>query len=213
MVGAESTGTTTVSQRLADIYRARGGVWDATGWVPEYGREFTEIKWEREKRAARADGRPEPELDDVDWNAGDFDEVAAEQTRREDAAARAGSPLLVCDTDAFATSVWERRYLGPAARPLPPWAADLARRDVYLLTDHVGVPWHDDGLREGDLEIRAAMTTWFEDALTAAGHSWVLLTGSLDERVALALRTTDQVLASRLRLAAPLSGPGFEHAV
>jgi hypothetical protein len=41
------------------------------------------------------------------------------------------------------------------------------------------VHWHDDGLREGDLAIRAAMTGWFTGMLTAAGHSWVLLTGNL----------------------------------
>src|SRR5712671_546934 len=34
--------------------------------------------------------------------------------------------------------------------------------------------WHDDGLREGDLAVRAAMTGWFTTALTVAGHSWVL---------------------------------------
>jgi HTH-type transcriptional repressor of NAD biosynthesis genes len=151
-------------------------------------------------------------LEDIEWTTSDFDRVALEQTRRENVAARAGSPVLICDTDAFATFVWERRYLGRASRPLQPWATHLPRRDVYLLTDHIDVPWQDDGLREGDLAIRAAMTTWFEDALTTADHSWVLLTGSLDERVDLAVRTIDQILQSRARFAAPLSGPGFGHA-
>jgi len=123
---------------------------------------------------------------------------AAGQTHRENQAAAAGSPLLVCDTDAFATSVWERRYLSERARGLQPWAtADLPGRDVYLLTSHAGVPWQDDGLREGDLAVRAAMTGWFEQALTAAGHSWVLLTGSIAERLALAVRVTDAVRARR----------------
>jgi HTH-type transcriptional regulator, transcriptional repressor of NAD biosynthesis genes len=104
----------------------------------------------------------------------------------------------VCDTDAFATSVRERRYLGGQARRLQPWATtDLPRHDVYLLTSHEGVPWRDDGLRDGDLAVRAAMTGWFARALTAAGHSWVLLTGSLAGRPALALRVTDAVLARR----------------
>src|SRR5664279_371884 len=186
VVGGESTGTTTVSRAVADRFRARGGVWDRTECVPEFGREFTEVKWDRQRLAARSTGRSEPALADIEWTVSDFDEVALDQTRRENRAARSGSPVLVCDTDAFATSVWERRYLGTASRPLQPWATDLARRDVYLLTDHTDVPWQDDGLREGDLAIRAAMTNWFEDALTNAGHSWVLLTGSLDERVDLA---------------------------
>lgn len=206
VVGAESTGTTTVSRALAAHYLGRGAAWATTQWVPEYGREYTELLWAAQR--ARAPALP---LAAVAWTTADFDRVAAGQTRREEAAAQVGSPVLVCDTDAFATSVWERRYLGAAARRDQGWTRPplLPRRDVYLLTDHAGVPWHDDGMREGDLAVRAAMTGWFADALTAAGHSWVLLTGSLEQRVGLAVRTVDQVLAVRLRLAAPLHGPGF----
>jgi HTH-type transcriptional repressor of NAD biosynthesis genes len=64
-------------------------------------------------------------------------------------------------------------------------------RAVYLVTDHDGVAWHDDGLREGDLRVREAMTGWFTEALTSAGYSWVLLTGSLSERLDTAIRTID----------------------
>lgn len=214
VVGAESTGTTTLARRLAEHYAARGGGWARTTWVPEYGRDFTDIKWRRETARARRAGHPPPQLDEIVWTTQDFDDVAREQTRRENSAARRGSPLLVCDTDAFATSVWERRYLGGGARRGQPWARtpQLPRHDLYLVTDHVGVPWQDDGLREGDLEIRAAMTEWFLDALTGAGHSWVLLTGCLEQRMALAVRTVDALLAHRLRFGPPLSGPGFPSA-
>jgi nicotinamide riboside kinase len=168
--------------------------------VSEAGRDYTVTKWQQAQAAAVAAGRPEPQLDELQWRASDFDAVAVEQTRRENAAAVAGSPLVVCDTDAFATSVWERRYLGAQARGLQPWAtALLPRRDVYLLTSHESVPWYDDGLREGDLAIRAAMTRWFAMALTAAGHSWVLLTGSIEDRLTLAVRVADSVLESRAR--------------
>ncbi|MBB5164139.1 hypothetical protein [Mycobacterium sp. AZCC_0083] len=72
------------------------------------------------------------------------------------------------------------------------------------------MPWHDDGMREGDLTIRASMTGWFAEALTAAGHSWVLLTGSPQERLDIAIRTIDPLLAHRARFGEPLHGPGFE---
>ena len=102
--------------------------------------------------------------------------------------------------------MWERRYLGERARGPQPWATTLLPpRDVYLLTSHEGVPWHDDGLREGDLTVRAAMTGWFTAALTAAGHSWVLLTGTLQGRLALATRVTDYVLAARSRFGAAIT--------
>lgn len=199
VVGAESTGTTTVAQRLAEQYRDRGGVWASTRCVPEFGREYTQLKWDAAPSGV--------ELDQLAWNAADFDAIGPEQTRREEAAARAGSPLLICDTDAFATGVWKRRYLGDATGG--PWTRVPARA-VYLLTDHEGVPWQDDGMREGDLAVRAAMTGWFADALTAAGHSWVLLTGTLQERLDVAVRTIDPLLALRARFGEPLRGPGFE---
>jgi HTH-type transcriptional regulator, transcriptional repressor of NAD biosynthesis genes len=198
VVGAESTGTSTVAELLAGEYRRRGGVWARTRCVAEAGRDYTVTKWQQARSAAVASGRPEPSLDTLQWTPADFGAIAAEQTHRENEAAAAGSPLLVCDTEAFATSVWERRYLGGRARRLRRWATvDLPRHDVYLLTSHEGVPWQDDGLREGDLAVRAAMTGWFEQALTAAGHSWVLLTGSIAERLALAVRVTDDMLARR----------------
>lgn len=200
LVGAESTGTSTIAALLAMHYRARGGAWNRTRCVTEAGRDYTIVKWQRARAAAAAAGRPGPRLDELEWTTEDFDAVATEQTERENQPARVGSPLVVCDTDAFATSVWERRYLGERARGPQPWAtALLSPRDVYLLTSHEGVPWKDDGLREGDLAIRAAMTGWFAAALTAAGHSWVLLTGSLEDRLALAVRVTDHALANRGR--------------
>jgi HTH-type transcriptional repressor of NAD biosynthesis genes len=208
LLGAESTGTTTIARQLTDRYRGRGRVWGRTRCVAEYGREVTRAKWTQARQTARTAGQVEPALDELVWTADDFDLVAREQTRREEEAAANGSPLLVCDTDAFATSVWERRYLGEQARPLQPWAtALLPRRDVYLLTSHDGVPWHDDGLREGDLAIRAAMTAWFSDALTQAGHSWVLLTGDLDQRLGLATRTVERLLLERLTFTAAITDP------
>jgi NadR type nicotinamide-nucleotide adenylyltransferase len=200
VVGAESTGTTTLSRALAEHYRARGGVWARTGWVHEHGRDYTVTKWDEQIAAARAAGRAAPGMDELVWTADDFAVIATRQTELEDAAAAAGSPVLVCDTDAFATSVWERRYLGAdtgaaAASPLP-------RRDVYLLTDHVDVPFVQDGIRDGE-HIRVDMTGWFVTALTRAGHSWVLLTGTREERLRLAVRVTDLALERRARFTAP----------
>ena len=196
VVGAESTGTTTVAQRLAAHFRTRGGVWASTQCVSEYGREYTELKMES--------GR---DVTDLIWEDADFDVIGPEQNRREEAAARAGSPVLICDTDAFATGIWKRRYLGDASGG--PWTS-VPDRAVYLLTDHNAVPWQDDGMREGDLAIRAAMTDWFAEALTAAGQSWVLLTGSLEERLDVAIRTVEPLVALRAKFGEPLRGPGFE---
>jgi len=204
LLGGESTGTTTVARSLAERFHARGGVWLRTAMVEEFGREWTVRKWDAAVDAARAAGASPPPLESVAWDHADFDHIAREQTRRENAAAAAGSPLLVCDNDAFAAFVWERRYLGSDARALQPWAStDMPRHDVYLLTDHVGVPYVRDRLRDGDVAARAAMTRWFEDALTGAGQSWALLTGALETRLRLAVEICDALLAHRLTLADP----------
>lgn len=196
VLGAESTGTTTVSSALADRFRARGGIWAQTRWVAEYGRERSQQKLD----AVRA-SNPTAGLEDVIWTGEDFARIAAVQTQQEEAAARAGSPLLVCDTDSFATQVWERRYLGEQSRNAA--AIEVPCHDVYFVTDHVDVPFVQDGLRDGK-HIRGDMTRWFLDALTATGRSWVLLTGSLDERVNLAHSVTETLLRLRSTFAEPL---------
>jgi HTH-type transcriptional regulator, transcriptional repressor of NAD biosynthesis genes len=214
VVGAESTGTTTVAALLTEHYRGRGGAWASTQRVAEFGREYTDQKWAQARLACLDRGEPAPALDELRWCTDDFDVVAQEQTRLECLAATDGSPVLFCDTDAFATSIWERRYLAGGSRAGQPWAIapQLPRHDLYLVTDHEQVPWSDDGMREGDLAIRAAMTCWFIDALVAVDQSFVLLTGTLQERLGLAVRTVDQLLASRMLFAAPVTGPGFESA-
>lgn len=194
VLGAESTGTTTVSRAVAAHYRARGGVWGRTRWVPEYGRAATVDKLDRLRAAD-----PDASMDEIVWTGADFARIAAEQARLEEDAARTGSPVLICDTDAFATTVWERRYLGASAGH----AAAQARPALYLLTDHAGVPFVQDGIRDGE-HLRADMTRWFEDALTAAGRSWVLLTGSVEQRVALAVRVIDGALARAAAFGDPL---------
>lgn len=164
--------------------------------MPEYGRTASVAKLSRLRTAS-----PEAGMNDVAWSGDDFAQIARTQQDSENAAARTGSPLLVCDTDAFATTVWERRYLGPHSRRA---AREVrATGSIYLVTDHEDVPFVQDGIRDGE-HVRAEMTGWFIDALTRSGHSWVLLTGSLDERIALAIRVADQALAARSTFAEPL---------
>ena len=127
VLGAESTGSTTIARLLAEEYRRRGGAWADTRSVPEYARDYALIKWERATAAARAEGRTPPPLNEIVWETPDFDVVAAEQTAQEDAAAAAGSPLLICDTDALATAVWERRYSVPVPVRANPGPARYCR--------------------------------------------------------------------------------------
>jgi HTH-type transcriptional regulator, transcriptional repressor of NAD biosynthesis genes len=179
VVGAESTGTTTMARALAAHYR--------TGWVPEYGRTLTE-----QKLAALRAVDPAATVFDVTWERADFVTVAREQNAAEDAAARRSGPVLFADTDARATAVWEERYLGSRS----PQVRALARDpDLYLLTDHAGVDFEDDGLRDGE-QIREWMSGRFREVLAATGVPVVTLTGPHDERLARAVVAVDAVLAA-----------------
>lgn len=190
VVGAESTGTTTLARSLAVALRARGGVWARTCWAPEHGRVLTA----RKLSALRA-ASPGASVFDVTWSDADFVEVARVQNAWEDSAARRSSPVVVCDTDALATTVWQERYRGAAT----PAVTRLVRpADLYLLTGHEDVPFTDDGLRDGE-HVREWMTGRFAEVL--AGRPHVRVSGTREERLAQALAAVDALLARGWRFA------------
>lgn len=191
VIGAESTGTTTMTELLAETLRQRGGAFAMTRSVPEYGRLRTIEKLAEARRAATFAGRAGPTMADLDWPSSEFVEIADEQNRLEDEAAIAGGPVLLCDTDAFATAIWHERYCGDRS-------ADVEARGrmhpLYLVTHHDGVPFEQDGLRDGE-HLRPWMTTRIEEELAATGRRSVVLTGSLDMRLAVALDAVDTLVA------------------
>ena len=193
IVGAESTGTTTLTRALTEHYRDR---YPAIGDVPEYGRQHT-----YDKLAEAQLTNPGAGMDDLVWTASDFALIARRQIELENAAADQ-CPLVIADTDALATVLWERRYAGDYSFGAWTAAPNLPRRDIYLVTDHAGVDFEDDGFRDGE-HIRADMTEWFKETLTAAGHSWVLVTGSHDRRMATATQIIDLILDQRTAFTSP----------
>lgn len=164
LVGAESTGKTTLARRLAEAFE--------TTWVPEYGREYWEQKaagWDRQTPA---------------WTSDEFLHIASEQQRREDLAARAADRVLVCDTNAFATGTWHERYLGFRS-PAVDAVGARDRVDLYLLAD-VDVPFVQDGWRDGE-GIRQWMHDRFLAQLKGGIVPYVVLSRSWDARWATAV--------------------------
>jgi NadR type nicotinamide-nucleotide adenylyltransferase len=186
IVGAESSGTTTLSRALAAHYSERGGVWAATRWVPEYGRLYCE---EKLAHARRTD--PDRWIGDLPWASEEFTLIAERHLALEDAAARSGSPLLICDTDAFATSIWHRRYLGTRSPAIEAIAA-ARHYDLYLLTD-VDIPFVQDGTRDGE-HLRGWMHDLFAAELTAQGRCYALLSGPHEARLACAIELIDRTV-------------------
>lgn len=170
VLGAESTGTTTLARALAEHYR--------TSWVPEYGREYCEKHW----------------YEGYAWRAEEFTHIALEHRRREELAAREANRVLICDTDALATSVWHERYLGqPSPEILE--VARAGRHGLYILTGDE-IPFVQDGLRDGE-HIRHRMHLRFKEVLSTWGPPWIEVRGSREERLAQAISRIDALLAGK----------------
>ena len=169
VLGAESTGTTTMAQALAVHYH--------TIWVPEYGREYSEIKMAKDYTG--------------EWQSEEFIHIAREQAQREDEAARIANRVLICDTDPFATTLWHLRYTGQRSHALEEFA-HARHYDLYLLTGDE-IPFVQDGLRDGE-RIRHAMHQQFIDELTATSRNWALLCGTHTERFVHAKSLIDDLL-------------------
>lgn len=179
VLGAESTGSTTLARALAGYYRTR--------WVPEYGRTWSQI---------RPGGLEAP------WHTAEFDLIAAEHLRQErDAMATAPIPLVISDTDVRATSIWHERYMG---RPSPSVIRQAGRwrPDLYLLTGDE-IPFVQDGMRDGE-HLRHDMHQRFRDVLAGQETPWTEVHGSLRDRVRASVELIDAVMAEGWRLADPL---------
>ncbi|QCB94007.1 AAA family ATPase [Cellulomonas shaoxiangyii] len=183
VTGAESTGTTTLAEDLTALFGLPA--------VAEFGREWS---------AERPGGLDAP------WHTAEFDLVAREQARREDdAARRTPVPLLVCDTDVLATTLWHERYVGT---PSPSVRALAAARvpDLYLLTGDE-IPFVQDGLRDGE-HVRHAMQDRFREVLAdqaaAGGAPWVELRGDRATRLEAAAALVRPLLATPRPLADPM---------
>lgn len=177
VVGAESTGTTTLSQSLASHY--------GTAWVPEYGREVSEDRLTEGTFGS--------------WTREDFARIAATQQAAEDAAAREAGPVLICDTDALATCIWEERYLGRSSEKTEGLAAGR-RYDLYILTSD-DIPFVQDGLRDGE-HLRRWMTMRFRARLAAREEPHIEVSGSPAKRLEAAVTAIDALL--RWEFAPPL---------
>ena len=144
ILGAESTGKTTLARDLAARYH--------TAWVPEFGRAYTEAG-----KGGFSEGL---------WVSEEFVIIANAQNRMEDEAAKKEAVqkagVLICDTDALATAVWHERYMGFWSKEV----ASLSEGRAYALTllSSMDVPFVQDGFRDGE-RLRRWMTGRFEEVL------------------------------------------------
>ena len=202
IVGAESTGKSTLAAALSARLRGRGGAWATTQWVAEYGREYTVTKLAVHRAQQPRDAQP-ADMHELLWESDEFTHIAAEQCRRESHAARHGGPVLVCDTDAFATGIWHERYRQARSNEVEALTTPNSPRRGYILSNWADVPFTQDGLRDGE-HIREWMHERFITRLDAARLPWTLVSGSLEARVEQSLHWLEQQLTSAWHFAEPL---------
>lgn len=175
LIGAESTGKTTLAIELAKHYD--------TIWVAEYGRE----NWQEKLAAQSLKGGDIP-----DWTDENFIHIAQEQQRRENAAAARANRVLICDTNAFATGTWYERYAGKRHLQVDAIGnQDIV--DLYLIPTPE-VPFVQDGVRDGEA-IRGWMHDRFVSLIEEAGIPYTLITGTWEGRVDQAIAAINALLA------------------
>lgn len=172
VLGAESTGTTTLARDLAAAIDAP--------LTHEEGRTYS---W---RLAAEAGS-----IEQVTWTEHHFWQIVLRQRQAEALAAATApppgeyGPWLVCDTDALATVAWWERYLPDVPVAALSAAAHATLAELYLLTSPDGVPFEDDGMRDGE-HLRHRMHERFVELVAASGRPYVVLSGDRDTRVAAA---------------------------
>lgn len=159
--GPESTGKTTLAEKLASHYN--------TSWVPEFARDYLD------KKGA--------------WvEVADIPKIAEGQLQSEDALARKANRLLICDTDLITTSIYSQHYFGECPESVTQ-KADEREYDLYLLMD-VDVAWVADWQRP-DPTNRQYFFEKFKNELERRRRKYVVISGSYEERFNRAIKAID----------------------
>jgi nicotinamide riboside kinase len=148
IVGAESTGKSTLARELADRLQA-----------PCIGEALRE--WcERERRTPRADEQAA---------------IAGEQRRRIEAAATS-NPIVVADTTPLMTAVYSELLF--ADRSLHADALDWhARHVTSTLLTGLDLPWQADGLQRDGAHVRMPVDRLIRDALASRALPYAVVYG------------------------------------
>jgi nicotinamide riboside kinase len=179
IVGAESTGKTTLAAALAPRLARDSGL--RVAWVPEVLREWCTHMGRTPQAQEQA-------------------ALVRAQHERIGAAA-ATHDVVVCDTTALMTAVYSRYVFGD--RSLEARAATLHRRVAHTLLMALDLPWTPDGLQRDGPQVREPVDGMLRELLGTHGLPWSLVGGSGRAR----LETAVDAVAPLLRtLAGARSG-------
>jgi NadR type nicotinamide-nucleotide adenylyltransferase len=167
ITGPESTGKSTLAQKLAEHYH--------TVWVPEYAREYIDHL-----------GRP--------YDLNDIIEIAKGQYNREEALAAKANGLLFCDTDFIVLKIWcEFKY--KSCPPWILDKVNNHIYEIYLLPD-IDLPWSYDPQREHP-HLRALLFSLYENELKDRHLNFTIIKGEGDDRLEQAIVAVNGLLEGR----------------
>jgi nicotinamide riboside kinase len=167
LLGAESTGKTTLARELGSALAARG---EHAVVVGEYLREFCETEGRTPRREEQR-------------------AIAAEQSRRIEAA-EAQADVVVADTSAMMIAVYSDIVFGDASLHAEAAAAHRGY-DLTLLTA-LDLPWLPDGLQRDGPHVREPVDARVQAALRTAGIAFSRVGGVGAARLEEALRIIDR---------------------
>ena len=156
-VGPESTGKTTLSERMAFLHH--------TEWVREYMRLYLQEKWDKQCAVCT-------------WE--DLLPIAKGQVRLENEALSKAKQYLFCDTCLLELVIYSYIYYGKCEPIIEQHA--LSHKYDHIFLTYIDTPWVADDLRDKPHE-REEVFAFFKDFLEKKSIPFQLLKGNLDNRV------------------------------
>lgn len=195
VIGPESTGKSTLCEKLAAHY--------TTLWAREYAREYLEkhgadYTYEDLLPIAKGQIEMEEEISYQLRGVSDQGSVIGNQISGLNPLHTDNSspitdhsslitPYLFIDTDMYVMKVWAEYVFNKCHN----WILNrIAERkyDLYLLCD-VDLPWVEDQLREyPDAKIRKKLFYFYKDLMVNQSTPWIVISGSYEERLAKAIQ-------------------------
>jgi len=153
ILGAESTGKTTLCQDLAEHFSRQG----TSAWVPEYMRDYLQDKWNQQQATCTWQ-----DLLPIAQGQIELENKLAQQVAQTVHTNHTNKGYLFCDTSLFEIMVYANWYYGDCPTELT--QAALAHHYDLILLTKVDTPWVADDLRDSPFE-RKAISARFEDEL------------------------------------------------
>lgn len=162
VIGAESTGKTSLCQALAKHYN--------TEWVPEYAREYFN------------------DSDIYNYTLEDLTKIARKQIETERSFLQKANRFLFCDTNLITLKIWAELEFEQVPELIE---KNIAKTfyDHYLITDNT-LPWQQDELRQNKFS-RDMLLEMNINEVKKLNGSYSIITGSETTRFNNALLVLD----------------------